>query len=135
MNMVNKKTIVIILISLIISASIYLFFFYLSVIDTKNISLSGYVLDEETKKPISNVLVVINNERYEDDKGNKNYDEYLGKDRIELYSDNNGYYSTTIEKSAFITLSFQKNNYIKKEEKGRYASKQMKYETYLRKER
>lgn len=132
--MVNKKTIVIILISLIISASIYLFFFYLSVIDTKNISLRGYVLDEETKKPISNVLVVINNERYEDDKGNKNYDEYLGKDRIELYSDNNGYYSTTIEKSAFITLSFQKNNYIKKEEKGRYASKQMKYETYLKKE-
>lgn len=132
--MVTKKAIVIILITLLISVFVYFFFFYLSVTDIKNINLSGYVFDEETKKPISNVLVVVNNERYEDDKGNKNYDEYLGKDKIKLYSDSNGYYSTVIEKSAFITLSFKKDGYIKKEEAGRYSSKHMKYKTFLTKE-
>lgn len=112
---------------------IYLFLFYLSVNDTLNVKIEGYVFDVETKRPIQNVLITINNERYEDDEGNSNYDEYLGHDIIRLHSDETGYYSTTIKKSAFLWIEFNKKGYHKKSEVGRYSSKTMSYKTYLEK--
>lgn len=133
MGVISKKIALYAFIASILSIFIYLFVYYLSVTDTKNVKLEGYVLDEETKQPISEVLIIVNNERYEDDKGNKNYDEYLGHDEIKLYSNKNGYYSTTIEKSAFLWLDFDKDGYTKKSEKGEYASKTMSYKTYLKK--
>ncbi len=129
MNLISKK---IVLYAFVASILIYFFVYYLSVTDTKNVKLDGYVFDEETKQPISEVLIIINNERYEDNKGNKNYDEYLGHDVIKLYSNKSGYYSTTIEKSAFLWLDFHKGGYAKKSEKGEFSSKKMSYKTYLK---
>ncbi|MCB6089623.1 hypothetical protein [Flavobacterium psychrophilum] len=104
-------------------------------IDTTNVKLEGYVFDEETKNPISGVLVIVNNDRYEDNNGNKNYDEYLGHDIIKLYSDEKGYYSTKIDKSAFLWIEFSKKEYSNKNEKGKHSSKLMNYKTYLKKKK
>ena len=112
----------------------YLFSFYKSVTDTEDVKLSGYIYDEKTKQPIPNALIMIISERYEDDNGNINYDEYLGKDTIKLYSDSKGYYSTIIEKTAFISLYFKKEGYIQKKIEGEYPAKQMNYKVYLKKE-
>jgi hypothetical protein len=133
MGVINKKIVLYSFLVLILAILVYLFMFYMSVIDTKNVKLEGYVFDNNTKKPIENVLVVINNDRYEDDKGNKNYDEYLGHDKITLYTDKNGYYSTVIEKSAFVWVDFEKKGYRKHTGKGNYSSKKMNYEIYLNK--
>lgn len=131
MAIINKKTVLFSFLALILAGLVYLFVFYLSVIDTTNVKLDGYVFDNNTKEPIENVLVVINNDRYEDDKGNKNYDEYLGHDKITLYTDKNGHYSTVIKKSAFVWIDFKKEGYKKHTEKGSYSSKKMSYEIYL----
>jgi hypothetical protein len=104
----------------------------MSVIDKNNVKLEGYVFDQKTKKPIESVLVIINNERYASDSGHKNYDEYLGEDKINLYTDRNGYYSTLIKKSAFVYIDFEKEGYIRFTEDGRYSSKTMNHETYLK---
>ncbi|TGD59897.1 hypothetical protein [Flavobacterium humi] len=117
----------------ILAILIYLFVYYLSVTDATNIRLEGYVFDEETKQPINKVMIIINNERYEDNKGNKNYDEYLGHDKIKLYSDKNGYYATIINKSAFLWLDFNKEGYLDVEEKGQYSEKKMEYKTFMKK--
>lgn len=133
MAIINKKTVLFSFLALILAGLVYLFVFYLSVIDTTNVKLDGYVFDNNTKEPIENVLVVINNDRYEDDKGNKNYDEYLGHDKITLYTDKNGHYSTVIKKSAFVWIDFKKEGYKKHIEKGSYSSKKMNYKIYLNK--
>ena len=112
----------------------YLFSFYKSVTDTRDVKLNGYIYDEKTKQPIPNTLIMIISERYEDDNGNTNYDEYLGKDTIKLYSDSKGYYSTIIEKTAFISLYFKKEGYVQKKIEGEYPTKQMNYKVYLIKE-
>jgi hypothetical protein len=117
---------------LFIAIVVYLVAFYMSVIDKNNVKLEGYVFDQKTKKPIESVLVIINNERYASDSGHKNYDEYLGEDKINLYTDRNGYYSTLIKKSAFVYIDFEKEGYIRFTEDGRYSSKTMNHETYLK---
>lgn len=131
MKLNSKKIMLYVVGILSIAIIVYLFTFYMSVIDTNNVKLEGNVFDEKTKKPIENVLVFINNERYESDSGNKNYDEYLGYDKIKLYTDKNGYYSTIIKKSAFVYIDFEKKGYTRYTENGRYSSKTMNYETYL----
>ena len=131
MKLVSKKTVLYTLALLFIAIVGYFYVYYLSVIDTTNVKLEGYVFDKKTKKPIENVLVVINNERYESDSGHKNYDEYLGHDKIKLYTDKNGYYSTVIKKSAFVYIDFEKEGYARFTENGKYSSKTMNYETYL----
>lgn len=123
-----KVLIPIIIVILIVA---YFFMYYWSNTDIRNVSVAGYVYDEATKRPLSDVLVIINNDRYEDDDGNKNYDEYLGHDEIKLYTDQNGFYSASIDKSAFIWIDFQKEGYINKREKGERANKTMRYKTYL----
>jgi|SRR5690606_22601900 len=125
------KKIIILFVIIIVSLCAYLSIYYFSVNDVSNVKLSGYVYDNNNKTPLKNVLIIINNERYEDDKGNKNYDEYLGNDKIRIYSNDQGYYSTIIKKSAFVRLSFQKDGYVFKTEDGQYSSKKMEYETYL----
>lgn len=132
MIVISKRTMLYSFLILILAILVYLFMFYISVIDTKDVTLEGYVFDENTKKPIENVLVVINNDRYEDDKGNNNFDEYLGHDKITLYTDKNGYYNTVIEKSAFVWIDFEKEGYNKHNEKGSYSSKKMNYKIYLK---
>lgn len=122
------------LLTLVIALAIYIFMFFNSQTDIK-VKLEGYVFDETTKKPIENVTVVINNDRFEDDNGNHNYDEYLGHDKIQLQTNREGYYSTSIEKSAFLWIDFQKNGYISKREDGKYSTKKMSYRTYLSKKK
>jgi|GEM_PF-574502 len=128
----NSKKIVLYVLGILFIAIVgYFVAFYMSVTDTNNIKLEGHVFDKKTKKPIENVLVIINSDRYESDSGHKNYDEYLGHDKIKLYTDKNGYYSTVIKKSAFVYINFEKEEYARFTENGRYSSKTMNYETYL----
>lgn len=87
----NYKILFAVLFVFIAFLGMYLFSFYKSVTDTEDVELSGYIYDEKTKQPIPNTLIMIISERYEDDNGNTNYDEYLGKDTIKLYSDSKGY--------------------------------------------
>lgn len=122
------------LLTLIIAIVIYIFMFFNSQTDIQ-IKLEGYVFDETTKKPIENVTVVINNDRFEDDNGNHNYDEYLGHDKITLFTNKEGYYSTSIEKSAFLWIDFKKHGYINKREDGKHSAKKMSYKTYLSKDK
>lgn len=83
----NYKILFAILFVFIAFWRMYLFSFYKSVTDTEDVKLSSFIYDEKTKQPIPNTLIMIISERYEDDGGNTNYDEYLGKDTIKLYSD------------------------------------------------
>lgn len=77
--------------------------------------IEGYIFDEDTKKPIENVLPLNHNESYEDVQGFNNHDEYLGCEVIKLYSNEKGYYSITFEKRAFLWIEFDKNEYHTKE--------------------
>ena len=129
----NYKILFAVLFVFIAFLGMYLFSFYKSVTDTEDVKLSGYIYDEKTKQPIPNTLIMIISERYEDDSGNTNYDEYLGEDTIKLYSDSKGYYSTIIEKTAFISLYFKKEGYVQKKIEGEYPTKQMNYKVYLKK--
>lgn len=133
MKAISKKFGLYMFLVMISGIIIYLFMFYFSVNDTLNVKIEGYIFDEETKKPVQNVLILIHNESYEDDQGYNNHDEYLGYEVIKLYSNEKGYYSTTIEKSAFLWIEFYKNEYHKKSEKGQYSRKRMNYKTYLKK--
>lgn len=128
-----KKILLYTIVAIVLGIGIYLFAFYQSVIDIKNVSIDGYVYDEITQKPINGVIVIINNERYESDNGTSNYDEYLGHDVIKLITDESGHYSTTIEKSAFLWINFEKEGYLKTEEKGQYSNKKMEFKTLMRK--
>jgi hypothetical protein len=130
----NYKILFAVLFVFIAFLGMYLFSFYKSVTDTEDVKLNGYIYDEKTKQPIPNTLIMIISERYEDDSGNTNYDEYLGKDTIKLYSDSKGYYSTIIEKTALISLYFKKEGYVQKKIEGEYPAKQMNYKVYLKKE-
>ena len=111
----------------------YFVMYYLSNTDVKNVSIEGYVYDQDDKQPLSGVRVIINSDRFEDDNGNKNYDEYLGHDEIKLYTNQDGYYSTLVNKSAFIWIDFKKEGYANKTEKGSHSQKKMSYEAYLNK--
>ena len=95
--------------------------------------IEGYVYDQDDKQPLSGVRVIINSDRFEDDNGNKNYDEYLGHDEIKLYTNQDGYYSTLVNKSAFIWIDFKKEGYANKTGKGSHSQKKMSYEAYLNK--
>ncbi len=127
----SKKLLVYIFVILFLVIVGYLYVYYLSVIDTNNVKLEGFVFDKKTKKPIDSAIITVNNHRYESDSGYKNYDEYLGYDKIILYTNKNGYYSTVIEKSAYLLIDIEKKSYKKYLEDGKYSSKTMCYETYL----
>lgn len=128
----NKKIIWYTLIAILVGFAIYLFAFYQSVTDTKNVLVEGYVYDTNTNQPLAGVNVKISSERYESDNGIRNYDEYLGHDVIELATDESGFYSTVIPKSAFLWIDFKKEGYNDGNEKGQYVSKKMKYKTSLK---
>jgi len=129
-----KKILLYTIIIIVLGIGFCLFAFYQSVTDTKNVNIEGYVYDKITKKSINGVTVIVNNERYESDNGTLNYDEYLGHDVIKLTTDESGYYSTTIEKSAFLWIDFEKEGYMKAEEKGLYSSKRMTFKTLMKKQ-
>ncbi|MFC7773978.1 hypothetical protein [Flavobacterium sp. GCM10027622] len=120
-------------IALVLGVIIYLFAFYLSVIDSKDVKIDGYVYDEITKQPINGATVIINNERYESDNGVSNYDEYLGHDVIKLITDKSGHYSTVIGKSAFLWIDLEKEGYQNSSIDGQYSSKTMEYKTFMKK--
>ena len=130
----NYKILFAVLLLFIVFLECIYFHFTNLLTDTEDVKLSGYIYDEKTKQPIPNTLIMIISERYEDDSGNTNYDEYLGKDTIKLYSDSKGYYSTIIEKTALISLYFKKEGYVQKKIEGEYPAKQMNYKVYLKKE-
>ncbi|WP_157486061.1 hypothetical protein [Flavobacterium soli] len=123
------------ILAFIVAFIIYVMMFFNSQTDTKILKLEGYVFDESTKKPIERVKVIINNDRYEDDFGNNNHDEYLGHDKIELFTDSNGYYSTSIDKSAFLWIDFYKEGYRNTRENGKYSKEIMSYKTYISKQK
>ncbi|MFD2591012.1 hypothetical protein ACFSTE_09230 [Aquimarina hainanensis] len=132
---IKKKWILATLGVVVLGMILYFAIFFISRTDIKNVHVEGYVFDQTTEKPLSNVKVIINNNRYEDDAGNANYDEYLGNDRIELNTNANGFYSTEINKSAYLWIDFSKESYQSKTEDGQYASKNMKFKTYLKKDK
>ncbi len=111
----------------------YFSIYYFSARDIKNVKIKGYVIDKSTNIPIENVLVTIINERYEDDKGNNNYDEYLGQDKIKVYTNKEGYYEAEFKKSSFVWIKFYNSKYVNFEEDGKYAKKTLEFKTYLSK--
>lgn len=127
----KTKIIFFTLVGVIFILFVYLFMFYLSVTDTKNVKIEGYVYDKTTNKPIESAKIVIENYRYEDDNGNSNYDEYLGLDKIAVYSDKNGFYETKFDKSAFVVIEIHKDGYKKIIENGEYSTKNMDFKTNL----
>lgn len=126
------KKILIILGAILLSFLMYLAFWFYSATDTKNVILSGYIFDKETKSPIQNAEIKIINYRYESDNGISNFDEYLGEDKYELKSDNKGFYEATLNKSAFIVIEINKIGYKSKIESD-YSSKYVSFKTSLEK--
>ncbi len=108
----------------------YIVVFFVSSTDTENVRLEGCVYDIKTKEPINNAKIFIVNNRYEDNDGNTNWDEYLGTDKFVMLTDENGFYKIEIEKSAFVFIEVFKEGYSTKTE-SKYSSKRMKFETYL----
>ena len=120
---INYKILFIISFVFIAFLGMYLFSFYKSVTDTEDVKLSGYIYDEKTKQPIPNTLIMVISERYEDDNGNTNYDEYLGKDTIKLYSNSKGYYSTNnYRENRFYIIIFQKRRLCSEENRRRISN-------------
>ena len=127
----KTKIIFFTLIGVIFLLFAYLFMFYLSVTDTKNVKIKGYVYDKMTKKPIEKAKILIENYRYESDNGVSNYDEYLGIDKVVVYSNKNGFYETKFDKSAFVVIEIHKDGYKKIMQNGEYSTKNMDFKTDL----
>ncbi|WP_288245149.1 hypothetical protein [uncultured Chryseobacterium sp.] len=109
---------------------IYFFIYYSNNQDVNDVKVEGYVFGSNDE-PLKNVRVTIVNERYENDNGLKNYDEYLGQDKIELITDSTGYYSTLLKKSAYVYILLQKDGYKPIEEKGKQAKKSLFFKTKM----
>lgn len=128
------------IIALVIVGLLILYFgistliFFSSAKDKKNITLNGYVYDNQTKEPISGVLVNIKNSTYKQ-KGNDytDYSSYLGNETIKLETDFKGYFFVKLERSAFLEITFSKEGYLKETEYN-YAEKKVQKEVYLNKE-
>ena len=50
---------------------LYLSAFYILNRDIENVEIKGYVLDSKTNNPVENVIVLIENDRFESDSGIK----------------------------------------------------------------
>ncbi|MBL3550525.1 hypothetical protein [Chryseobacterium sp. KMC2] len=112
-------------------ASVYIFIYYYNNQDVNDIKVEGYVLDSSNSQPLKDVKVTVINDRYENDNGHKNYDEYLGQDKIELKTDTKGYYSIVLKKSAYVYIYTKKDGYKPLEEKGKQAQKLLTFKTYM----
>ncbi|RXM51393.1 hypothetical protein BOQ64_15190 [Chryseobacterium sp. CH25] len=77
--------------------------------------------------------MTVTNDRYENDNGHRNYDEYLGQDKIQVRTNNEGYYSITFKKSAYVYIYLEKEGYQSLEEKGRQAQKLLTFKTSMNK--
>ncbi|CAH0293421.1 hypothetical protein [Chryseobacterium sp. Bi04] len=102
-------------------ASVYIFIYYYNNQDVNDVKVEGYVLDSSNSQPLKDVKVTVINDRYENDNGHKNYDEYLGQDKIELRTDTKGYYSIVLKKSAYVYIYKKKIviNLLRKKENKR----------------
>lgn len=112
-------------------ASVYFFIYYYSSQDVNDVKVEGYVLDSSNSRPLIDVKVTVVNDRYESDNGYKNYDEYLGQDKIQLSTDDKGYYSTIFKKSAYVYVYIEKDGYKPIEEKGQQAQKLIVFKTNM----
>ncbi len=117
--------------AILTAIAIYFFIYYSNNQDINDVKVEGYVFSF-SDGPLNNVRVTIINERYENDSGLKNYDEYLGQDKIELITDSRGYYSTVLKKSAYVYVLLQKDGYKTIEEKGKQARKSLFFKTKMR---
>ncbi|SDI80903.1 hypothetical protein [Chryseobacterium jejuense] len=112
-------------------ASVYFFIYYYSSQDVNDVKVEGYVLDSSNSRPLRDVKVTVVNDRYESNNGHKNYDEYLGQDKIQLKTDDKGYYSTILKKSAYVYIYIEKDGYKSIEEKGQHAQKLIVFKTNM----
>ena len=131
MNYSKARIVIFTFIGIIFLLIVYILIFYLSVTDTKNVKIEGYVYDEITQKPIEKAKIKIENYRYESDNGVSNYDEYLGLDKVKIYSDKNGFYKAKFDKSAFVVVQIHKDGYKTIIENGEYSSKNINFKTKL----
>lgn len=95
------------------------------------VSVCGHVIDAHTYNPIDSAQVLITNERYENDRGYTNYDEFLGKDTVTVITDSTGYFHATFKKSAYVYLEIHKNGYEIFKVQGKYARRIMNYDIEL----
>ena len=93
--------------AILTAIAIYFFIYYFNNQDVNDVKVEGYVFNSNDE-PLKNVIVTVVNERYENDNGLKNYDEYLGQDKIKLMTDNRGYYSTVLKKALMYTFFYKK---------------------------
>lgn len=102
--------------------------------DKKNIEVSGYTYDSQSKEPLPEVLINIQNSTYKAKGSNyTDYSSYLGKEALELETDLNGYFSIILDRSAFLEITFSKDGYRNKTEYN-YAKKKIQKEIFLDKE-
>jgi len=131
--MKSSKIILYVVIGVLILVLSLMYMYFKSVTDIENVKLEGYIYDKKTSIPIENVTIIINSDRYQNDLGHENFDEYLGHDIIELKSNKDGFYSTTIKRSAFLWIDFKKDGYISTSKEGDFSSKYIKDKIYLEK--
>ncbi|MDN3692623.1 hypothetical protein QWZ06_10205 [Chryseobacterium tructae] len=112
-------------------ASVYFLMYYYNSQDVNDVKIEGYVLDSNGSQPLRDAKVTVVNDRYESDNGYKNYDEYLGQDKIELRTDNKGYYSAILKKSAYVYVYIEKDGYKPIEERGQQAQKLIVFKTNM----
>lgn len=113
----------------LISAVVIAVFLYLPT--DIEVSVYGHVIDARTHNPIDSAQVLITNERYENDRGYTNHDEFLGKDTVTVVTDSIGYFHVTFKKSAYLYLEIHKNGYEVFKTQGKYARRIMKYDIKL----
>ena len=99
--------------------------------DKENVIITGVVYHQNSGNPLSDVNITIHNDRYEDNNGNKNYDEYLGHDIYQVKTNSEGFFLKKIPKSAFVWIIFNKDGYVDVKEQGKNSTLKMNYKVRL----
>lgn len=116
-------------------SSVLLNLLFASCVYPKDIEVvvEGFVKASYTELPIDSAKVTIVNERYQNDSGFSNYDEFLGKDIKTVYTDSTGYFHVIFKRGAYIHIEVIKDNYEIYITDGIYAYPNMKFEIQLNK--
>ena len=85
--------------------ALYLLMYYLSAIDYKNVNLSGYVYSSD-KVPIKNVVIGIENSKYEGGDG-----EATLIDRSIIKTNEEGFYSIDLKVTSYVTIYINEKDY------------------------
>lgn len=98
--------------------------------DIEDVRLEGYVYDEASRRPIGGVSLDLVNWYYE----GGDYDSYNKWTKHSLTTNESGFYSVTLRKSAFVEFDIKKNGYSKSHQGKDIYKKKVRLDFYLKKE-